>query len=1278
MDIGSAASVGKGLSILGTSIDLNNVLDALNVVVSTIEHSNVTGGLGGFAVKASWKNTAIVVSKDVMIGDAGGFVGKISGGHIQNSNSNNFSYIIGQITAGGYVGDMEPGSVAKVLTDASVLKKFINVSESLATLVQDFVPTIRNSSTTCIPCGGAVRAQAESTTSKQRGMAGGYAGHNEGGHIWGNNNTKKWKGQDYTGPISTCKAVRIRSVYGKEIAGGFTGLMESADTAKAGSLSLLWGLVKADNILGALSVVYPTEENTAVYGPLALMDLKTWNSWVEYVGKYGGYGSDFSNLVQSGKINTQEDLDAILGQYVYGYNVVAGRTNYRDEVTVSNGGAAGGYVGSMLTGTITNGQAHDTKLVKGLRCAGGFAGEMINGGAANLGGVDILGLKLPLSQMLDVLNVFVPVIKQSSVEGYQSGLMVQSNGINDKGLLGYAGGFVGKLIGGQIWGEENSRCKVTKLRRVDGTNYVGGFVGSSRPGSVATVDPVRGEGLLSKLLGTLLNTPTDLIKVLNATVATIRYADVEAWNDWGVIVNGAYDSGGKNTSYAKAVGGFAGMLEGTVLGKKDEALAGVTAQNIRSVVAGEYAGGCFGIADVAGVANISAGNETSLLKYLLKLGRADVLDAFRSYVYYGNVNGSKDAGLSVSANAAKKYGQNNEVTYSGTAGGFGGSLLNGSVKNSTVTNLSNVQGKNSVGGFVGYSGKSGVVGADKIDVLGDNFGQLLGGALGVMDIFGSHIDDSTVTGINGGFTVQSTGGEEPIAGGFIGYANLARMTNCTAGDSSNSSLGLKQVASNEIAGGFVGKTSYAYLADAKLDSGPVNVLFAVLNKLIQALYLDKLQELKVIKINLGIIEVDALYDGNLIHVNLLGLDISVGLSKKSKDNDQQTDLAIITIGDSKIELPCDKNGIKADNDTKSNISVSLIKANRTKITGSQVYGISSGYDVFGGGADNDNDGSGNNGMSGGFVGFNNEGLLQNNDMYLCDVVRGTSNLIGPFSGNSKLDSVYAFNTKANVEGEKNNYRIYRKLDKALDEIKKNTTILNMKYSKDALTGWNIYTLGHMKPVEKYDYLKNAQITNSSGSEKVDLNAYESDAKAVLMSDTKTDLNTGESDTPEPSESQDPCDEKIKLTINKVWKDFNNFSGIRPDSITVTISRAWTDAGNKKHTEVVPSYESCVIKGNSKSTWKKVIEGLPAYIKDDDKICYYTYSVTETKIDGYTTTMGISNDGFTFTITNKHFPGLPDTGGNGRYLIYLIGLLLLAIYLVTGKKRNKKNQLAEKL
>lgn len=1271
MDIGSAASVGKGLSVLGTSIGINNILDALNVVVSTIEHSHVTGNVGGFAVKASYKNTASDASENDVLGDAGGFAGKISGGHIQDSNANNFSYIIGQLTAGGYVGDLQPGNIANVLDDASILKGLVNIDSVLASVAEDFVPTIRNSSTTCVPCGGAVRAQASSTTQVQRGMAGGYVGHNEGGHIWGNNK-KKWKGKDYTGPTSTCKAVRIRSVYGEEIAGGFTGLMESADTASAGNLSLLWGLVKVDNILGALSVVYPTEENTAVYGPLALMDYETWNKWVEFVGKYGGYGSD---LAMNGKVNNQAELDKIIGKYAYGYNVVAGRVNYRDEIKLANGGAAGGYVGSMQTGTITNGQAYQTKKVKGLRTAGGFAGEMINGGAANLGGVNIVGLKLDLGRMVNVLNVFVPVIKQSSVEGYQSGLMVESTGTDDKDNCGYAGGYVGKLIGGQIWGDNTAHCQVKKLRRVDGRSYVGGFVGSSRPGSVATLNPTAGEGLLSQLLNKLLSTPSDLIKVLNATVATIRYADVESWDDWGYIVNGAYTTGENNTSYAKTAGGFAGMLEGTVLGKKDNSEAGINVKNIRSVVAGEYAGGCFGVADVAGVANISAGNETSLLDKLLKLGRTDVLDAFRSYVYYGNVSGSKDAGLSVNANVAEKSGQNNQVIYSGTAGGFGGSLLNGSVKNSTVTQLSNVRGLNSVGGFIGYSGKSGVVKAEKIDVLGNNTGQLLGGALGVMDIFGSHIDNCSVSGTSDGYTVQSQNGDEQIAGGFIGYANLARMSKCTAGSKSDLNSGLKQVASGETAGGFAGRTSFAYLADLKLDSGPVNVIFAVVNQLVKVLYLDKIQDSNLLKINLGIIKVEALYDGKLLHVNILGLDISVGLSKKSTDNSQQTDLAIITIGDSRIELPCDENGLLNDNDAKSNISVSLIKANRTKITDSNVYGVSYGYDVYAGGASNTKDGTATDGRSGGFVGFNDEGLLKNNNMYYCDVVRGTKDLVGPFSGKSELDSVYDFNKLDKVEGEGNNYRIYRKLDKSFNEIKGNDQKLNSGYeNKD---GWDIYTIGHMITVKVFDTLKNAVLSN--GSEKADLKAYESPAKAVLMADTKTTLNTGESETPEPSESQDPCDDKVKLTINKVWKDFDNFDHKRPESITVTISRTWKDANDNDQTETVPDYESYKITGSiNKSTWQKVIEELPAYrTESNGTVRYYKYSVTETEINGYTTTIKTSDDGFTFTITNKHFPSLPNTGGFGNYLFYAIAILLFLVYFVMRYRKNKENKV-EKL
>lgn len=1256
--MGSTAAIG-GASVLDHVLSATNLLSALTVVASIIDSSDVYGAIGGFNVLAT--------DGDGDTGKAGGYAGELLGVQIQNSNSYNFAHIIGRESAGGYVGTMEPGSAADVVDGLSALGGLIK-ADNLLGVLQAFVPVIKNSETTSIPCGGAVRAQAESNDGIYRGLAGGYAGYNYGGQIWGKN-TDKWKGSAYTGTVRECAAYRIRSVYGTEYAGGYTGLMRCANVADTGSLKILFGLIKLDNPMTLLQAVYPTEKNTAVYGPLRGLDTDTWNKWVGAVGSYGSYGNKLQAL---GEVNDQNQLNEIISQYAYGYAVTAGRNILAGKAT--QGGSAGGYVGRMEGGTVTNGTAVDLQLAEAYRSSGGFAGEMLTGSVANTGDVSLAGLKIIGADSLAALKTFVPVVKQSHVEGYRSGARIKATGIADKDLAGFAGGYVGRMIGGQIWGDEttSTSCSITNLRRVDGTSYVGGFAGKVDPGSVAAIDTATKQGLLNKLLDVLMvNAPAELIKVLNATVSTIRCASVSAWDDWGVIVNGTYQNG-SNTGYAKAAGGFAGSLCGAVLGEKDKPESGIRADKIRSVVAGEYAGGCFGIADVSGAANISAGNETSVLQYLLKLGKTDVLDAFRSYVYYGNVTGSPDAGLGVSANTATKSGQNNEVTYSGTAGGFGGSLLNGSVKNSNVTGLNYVTGMNSVGGFVGYSGKSGVVKMEKLDVLGDNFGQLLGGALGVLDIFGSHIDDSSVTGIPGGYTVQSKGGEEQIAGGFIGYANLARMSGCNAGDAQNQENSLKLVESGGTAGGFAGRTSFAYLADVKLDSTVMDALFVVLDQLVRALYLDKIQDSDLLHINLGIVKVDALYDGNLIHVNLLGLDISVGLSKKSADNDQQTDFAIIKIGDSSIKLPCDKNGIiTKDNDVKSNISVNLIKANRTKITDSNVYGISTGYDVYAGGAGNDADGTATDGRSGGFVGYNDEGLLRNNNMYYCDVVRGTSKLVGPFSGKSDLESVYDFNTKAGVEGENNNYRIYRKPAISFDEIKKNSKLLTDTFSQE--NGWSIFSVKHVVQVDEYDTLKNAVMATKDSSETADLDAYISDAKAVLMSDTKTTVNTGDSTSPEPSDAQDPCDEYINLTINKVWKDFRNMDNLRPASITVTISRSWTDAEGTKHTEVVPGYENYEIKGDiSKSTWQKVIETLPAYIKDDaDKTHYYEYSVTETEINGYTTTIKSSDDGFTFTIINRHFALLPDTGGKGIMMFILAGGLLLAFLLYTGRRRKKK-------
>ena len=1254
--MGSTAAIG-GASVLDHVLSTTGLLSALTVVASIIDSSDVYGAIGGFNV--------IATDGDGDTGKAGGYAGELLGVQIQNSNSYNFAHIIGRESAGGYVGTMEPGSAADVVDGLSALGGLIK-ADNLLGVLQAFVPVIKNSETTSIPCGGAVRAQAESDDGIYRGLAGGYAGYNYGGQIWGNN-TDKWKGSAYTGTVRECAAYRIRSVYGTEYAGGYTGLMRCANVADTGSLKILFGLIKLDNPLTLLQAVYPTEKNTAVYGPLRGLDTDTWNKWVGAVGSYGSYGNKLQAL---GEVNDQDRLNEIISQYAYGYAVTAGRSILASKVT--QGGSAGGYVGRMEGGTVTNGTAVDLQLAEAYRSSGGFAGEMLTGSVANTGEVSLEDLKIIGADSLAALKTFVPVVKQSHVEGYRSGARIKATGIADKDPAGFAGGFVGRMIGGQIWGDETTSCSITNLRRVDGTSYVGGFAGKVDPGSVAAIDTATKQGLLNKLLDALMvNAPAELIKVLNASVSTIRCASVSAWDDWGVIVNGTYQNG-SNTGYAKAAGGFAGSLCGAVLGEKDKPESGICADKIRSVVAGEYAGGCFGIADVSGAANISAGSETSVLQYLLKLGKTDVLDAFRSYVYYGNVTGCPDAGLGVSANTATKLGQNNEVTYSGTAGGFGGSLLNGSVKNSNVTGLNYVTGMNSVGGFVGYSGKSGVVKMEKLDVLGDNFGQLLGGALGVLDIFGSHIDDSRVTGVPGGYTVQSKGGKEQIAGGFIGYANLARMSGCNAGDDQNQENSLKLVESGGTAGGFAGRTSFAYLADVKLDSTVVDALFVVLDQLVRALYLDKIQDSDLLHINLGIVKVDALYDGNLIHVNLLGLDISVGLSKKSTDNGQQTDFAIIKIGDSSIKLPCDKNGIiTKDNDVKSNISVNLIKANRTKITDSNVYGISTGYDVYAGGAGNDVDGVAKDGQSGGFVGYNDEGLLRNNNMYYCDVVRGTSKLVGPFSGKSDLNSVYDFNTKAGVEGENNNYRIYRKPVITFDEIKKNSKLLTDTFSQE--NGWSIFSVKHVVQVDEYNTLQNAVMATKDSSETADLNAYISDAKAVLMSDTKTTVNTGDSTSPEPSDVQDPCDEYINLTINKVWKDFRNMDNLRPTSITVTISRSWMDADGKEHTEVVPNYENYEIKGDiSKSTWQKVIETLPAYIKDDAGTPhYYKYSITETEIKGYTTTIESSEDGFTFTIINRHFALLPDTGGEGIMMFIIAGGLLLAFLLYTGRRKKRK-------
>lgn len=1303
MDIGSAASVGDGLGVLGTSIQLTDVLGALDVVVTTIEHSDVTGAVGGYSVLSSQTDSSGA------LGHAGGFAGAIYGGHIQNSNAHNFEYIIGQISAGGYAGEMLPGDVAKLLGKGSILDKIVNIKESVASLLQTFVPTIRNSSTDAVPCGGAVRAQAASDVSIQRGMAGGYVGHNMGGSIWGLS-TAPWKNatDTYTGPTSLCVANRIRSVYGAEYAGGYTGFMEAADTANVGGLSILDGLIEAGNILGALGVVYPTQENTAVHGPLANLTTDIWNSWVKYVGIYGGYGYELAKL---GQVSSQDELNAKLAQYIYGFNVVAGRSE--PNAMLSNpGGDAGGYVGLMQSGTLTNCMAYDVKQVTARGAAGGYAGRMETEGAADFGSVSILGLNLNVGQLVDLAELFVPAVRNSSVYGFTSGMTVTATGTAAPGDdVGYAGGFVGAAYGAQIQLDNGdtsadagllgtASCDVHNLRRVTGRNAVGGYVGIASAASLAKVNTNASDGLLQGILNSVISKAGDLADVLPATYTTIHKASVSpADAEWGFVVDGAYNDDG--VQYAPYVGGFAGFIQAAVLGEKEAAENAVSVTGLRSVSGGLYAGGFFGLADTGGVAEISGtdaeGSDTDILGQLLSLEDIAALDVLRCYVYHAGVSGVAD-GFTVQANSQNSEGILDESRYAGCAGGFGGGLMNGTVQNSAVTNLSTVQGLNYTGGFVGHMGKSGVVDVDSVTVLG----KLLGATAGVIDLFGSQVFDSSVTGITAGAVVKATGGSEPIAGGFAGCSDLGRIQNSSVDR-------LKKVTSDQIAGGFIGKTDMAYLVSVGAESPLVKAVLKIVNELVKALYLDDtgLASIDLVDLNFGILKVEVLNEGNTLKVELLGLPITVALSKKADNPNQQTDVAIVTIGDSVVRLPCDENGLTEDSEKQlAEAEINLIKGNRTELDNCTVTGVANGYDVFGGGATQDADGTHVNGMTGGFVGYNHEGKISNSTMVLCDTVRGTAKKVGPFTGYNDLKSVYWFNDIASIEGEGNQYSIYRPADDGFNMIATaDGEPIGTQFSKESVgdTEYNRYIIQHITSFEDvvdtgkeltiYDTflaLKGAVETSMEDEPRQrELNAYISDAKAVLMRDASAPDNPPTT-VPEPGENADPCSENVDMTIQKIWDDWFNLGGTRPTEIIITVYQQKFDATGVAMDSKMEYKTIELTKANQEGTWSAVwstiLENAPLYeytdvnnngvLDDGDTIlAYYVYTAEETEVPpGYTVTyeaydFGHAGD-YELTITNKLAIQLPDTGGTGDvwFVVVGAGIVLLAL---TMRKRRKE-------
>ncbi len=1449
MDMGSSASVGDSLSLLGQGIQLTNILSALNVVVSTVEHSDVVGAPGGFDVIASPRINNPQGTYGDSIGEgvayAGGFAGKMSGGQTQDSNVSNFEYIVGEIAAGGYVGEMEPGSLASVLGgNSSVLGQVADLS-NLATLLNDFVPTVQNSQTTCVPCGGAVRAQSPSdrsshTGTQQRGMAGGFVGHMVGAQIWGFSNND-WRSQGametvpdqvgaiqggnygsgstaaeayiykdgsgttvykptstytisvsptqtvtlsagsyyvkhtngdgtttytpysggtssltainrdakqerllltdrnieavtyvysaginasttssdlaqviykfkedysndrgtdyasvtrntfgkndyftattqtdgtvlyekYTGSTSNfnetdativcvvqmteqltvdryetdrngnperddngnpiliteeipnlheygtvqiflrgksvqepqrqCAAIRIRSVYGHEYAGGYVGLMEAGSQVDTGNASLLGKLVDVSNVLSALKVAYSTIYFGYVNGPMrggdkitasgvsykkvqpitatdawkraeATIDYHTFKIWYEYVGQYGGQNyRDMSGLANL----TSAEYADLIENYLYGYNVRAGRgSNPEDHVdppryyydsysgtTLSLAGTAGGFGGSMWSGVIHDSEGLDARNVLAMRAAGGFMGEMLTKGLAELGQVNLLGGLIPLNlgSVAQIGQLLVPSVRRSGITGYQRGLTVIANGELtrsagydpdtglaplDKGLtydeqksLGNAGGYVGASYGGQIGlpddegvGDDvyyypDHRYNQTKsntlvgtgasiwvnnLIDVKATGMAGGFVGKSSSASLLGIDlDDTTKGPLQDLISGLISSPGQLVSGLDATIGTVKYAVVNAlpsdrptkaekdalkqqyvdenlplrwdkyiqehpdeflngepvdgsaqWNalramltklleeefeaqyeeqyindDHGIVI------GGYMGRLPKNAGGFAGYLEASVFGERNNPKDDLVVHGLRSVKATINAGGFFGFAGTGDVANVGGGQGTALLN-LVQAGSVGVLDVFRPYVYYSEVNGVED-GIQVESTTRTTDGKGTlqEYDIDGAAGGFGGRMENGTILHSFVFRLNDVEADNYAGGFVGYMGRSKMVDVSNVQITNNSpIGALLstlglgtGLNLGAFNIIGSVVTDCGVTGygdpteddqVNVGFDVKTRFLQKAVnnngnagvplsavtaacSAGFIGYGDLTQIEDSTVDR-------LKKVSSQQIAAGFLGRGTCASLVEANLDIALVQQLLQIVGFLVLGvLNLDEVADIDLINLDgFDYLGLKLLSDGYLLMLNLGGLRIGVNLDGRDGADKQHL---LVTIGSSTIDVLVDRDGNILDTDENASaVSISLFEANRTSVTGSTVTGVLDGYDVHGAGYvevdethdgyDDDDSGKRNTndsidlaennlgsdwGYAGGFVGYHKGSFFSHNEMLYCDVVAGS-------------------------------------------------------------------------------------------------------------------------------------------------------------------------------------------------------------------------------------------------------------------------------------------------
>ena len=401
---------------------------------------NSTVGLGeflGFTVDGITLDGAYTVDAT---GDyAGGAFGMAMAGDASKITINGITSVSARNNAGGFVGLGGPGSLATagdggLTINLLGLNNLINLSNVLSV-----IPGVQMTLTDCTVTGGkdfAVTAEGATGSDLADYAAGGFIGR---GNSTDMTNCHVSNLLAVTAPTET--PTETAGTQGESgFAGGFVGISRNDDLADVlhtnDEETSIGTLISVDQLLGAAPVLTPEFKNCTVrFADLAQNTPANVSADVA-----GGFAADF----QSGTVDNSEHKNAEGKSSPYAvYNItqVTGRTY------------AGGFAGKLYSGALAN----------------------AGGGISILGGLD----GLDLSELLTVVNAYVPMVYAAGVNASKAGLAVSATDIKgENGDLnaGSAGGFAGYASGAQV-----STSDVNFLRHTRVTDPAGNTTPTPRP-----------------------------------------------------------------------------------------------------------------------------------------------------------------------------------------------------------------------------------------------------------------------------------------------------------------------------------------------------------------------------------------------------------------------------------------------------------------------------------------------------------------------------------------------------------------------------------------------------------------------------------------------------------------------------------------------------------------------------------------------------------------------------------------------------------------------------